>query len=216
MTQIYPQAIEIDGWKMRVQIPAGDGLHPLIVLLHGWTGDENAMWIFASRMPPDAILLSPRGLFPAELGGYTWQKNQARVWPQVDDLLPAVDRLLSILTLGNFPSADLAKVSLVGFSQGAALAYSLGLLHPGRLSSLAGLSGFMPEGVDRLLSTQPLQGKRVFVAHGNQDELVPVERARLSVELLKQAGAQVTYCEHQVGHKLGAACFRSMQAFFCE
>ena len=74
----------------------------------------------------------------------------------------------------------------------------------------------MPEGADRFISRQPLQGKRVFVAHGNQDELVPVERARRSVELLKQAGARVTYCEHQVGHKLGAACFRSLQTFFRE
>jgi len=47
------------------------------------------------------------------------------------------------------------------------------------------------------------------VAHGTQDQLVPIDRARTSIELLEQAGAQVTYCEDEVGHKLSAnACVR--------
>ena len=214
MTQISPQAVDIEGWIMRMHIPPGDEPHPLIVLLHGWTGDENAMWIFAARLPEKAILLSPRGLFPAAVGGYGWQKNQAQGWPRWDDFLPAIDLLLSVLTTVNFPDADLAQLSLVGFSQGAALAYSLALLHPERVSSLAGLSGFMPGGAENLIHRRLLEGKPVFIAHGTRDELVLVERARQSVELLAQAGANVTYCEHDVGHKLSAACFRSMQTFF--
>jgi predicted esterase len=52
------------------------------------------------------------------------------------------------------------------------------------------------------------------MAHGTLDELVPVVRARQAVALLQQAGAQVDYCEDNVGHKLSATCFRSMQVFF--
>jgi predicted esterase len=54
----------------------------------------------------------------------------------------------------------------------------------------------------------------VFVAHGTRDELVPIERGRHTVQTLEQAGAQVTYCEDDVGHKLSAACFRALEAFF--
>jgi phospholipase/carboxylesterase len=209
-----PQLIEIGGWDMRMRIPPGDGPHPLIVLLHGWTGDENSMWIFASRLPEDVFLLAPRGLYPSAAGGFGWEKNEARGWPQLNDFTPAIEILLSALTPMNFPSANLARFSLVGFSQGAALAYSLALLHPERVSSLAALSGFMPEGAEYLISKRPLKGKPVFIAHGSQDTLVPVERAHQSVDLLKRAGAWVTYCEHNVGHKLSADCFRSMQAFY--
>jgi phospholipase/carboxylesterase len=54
----------------------------------------------------------------------------------------------------------------------------------------------------------------VFIAHGTTDNLVPVEMARESANLLKQAGANVTYCEEEVGHKLSAPCFRGLEAFF--
>jgi hypothetical protein len=48
------------------------------------------------------------------------------------------------------------------------------------------------------------------------DDLVPVNRARLTVELLEKAGARVIYCEENVGHKLSANCFRGMGEFFKE
>lgn len=82
------------------------------------------------------------------------------------------------------------------------------------MHALAGLSGFMPDGTLNLIKDRPLEGTPVFVAHGKQDELVPLERARLSVDVLQNAGAVVSYCEHEAGHKLNAACFRSMQVFF--
>jgi predicted esterase len=46
------------------------------------------------------------------------------------------------------------------------------------------------------------------------DEMVNVQIARRSVELLKQAGADVTYCEDEVGHKLSAGCQRALETFF--
>jgi phospholipase/carboxylesterase len=97
---------------------------------------------------------------------------------------------------------------LVGFSQGAALAYTLTVLYPDSVHRLAALSGFLPAGAETLLLARPVVGKPVFVAHGRQDNLVPVEQARRSVALLKEAGAQITYCETEVGHKVSAECLR--------
>jgi phospholipase/carboxylesterase len=79
---------------------------------------------------------------------------------------------------------------------------------------LAGLAGFLPEGSADWVGSRRLDGLPVFIAHGAQDELVPVVRARQAVETLQQAGAQVTYCEDDVGHKLSANCFRALQAFY--
>ncbi len=119
-----------------------------------------------------------------------------------------------MLNTMHFPNVALSHVSLVGFSQGTALSYTFALMYPERVTSVAGLSGFLPEGAIDLVSSRPLLGKRIFIAHGTRDELVSVERARLAVELLKQAGAQVTYCEDDVGHKLSMSCFHGLQAFF--
>jgi predicted esterase len=43
--------------------------------------------------------------------------------------------------------------------------------------------------------------------------MVTIDRARASIELLEQAGAQVTYCEDEVGHKLSANCLRALENY---
>jgi predicted esterase len=45
---------------------------------------------------------------------------------------------------------------------------------------------------------------------------VPVGRARASVALLEQAGAQVTYCEDEVGHKVSIPCLHGLKKFFAD
>jgi len=205
---------QLDGWVVRQRTPEGPGPHPLLLLLHGWTGDENAMWIFANRLPENALLVAPRGLYPTALGGYGWQPALGRTWPDLEDFRPAMEALWNLLAPQNFPSAELAQIRLAGFSQGAALAYALALAYPQRVQALAGLSGFAPGGVEPLLRSQPLAGKACFMAHGTQDALVPVARARQARQTLMEAGAQVTYCEDDVGHKLSASCFRGMGKFF--
>lgn len=88
------------------------------------------------------------------------------------------------------------------------------LTQPERITSVAGLSGFLPEDSQVIAQRQPIIGKRLFLAHGTQDRLVPVERARQAVDILETAGAQVVYCEDDVGHKLSASCFRGLEAFY--
>jgi len=204
----------VDGWVLRQSIPDSPGPHTLMLLLHGWTGDENAMWVFANRLPKNALLVAPRGLYPTTLGGYGWQPTLGRTWPELEDFRPAMEALWDLLIPKNFPTADGRPIRLAGFSQGAALSYSLALAYPQRVEALAGLSGFAPEGVEQLVKEQPLAGKSCFMAHGTQDELVPVARARQARQTLLEAGAKVTYCEDDVGHKLSASCFRGMGKFF--
>ena len=98
---------------------------------------------------------------------------------------------------------------LAGFSQGAALALSataLGILQPDAVVALAGI---LPLGDLTGLHSVP-----IFWAHGKRDLVVPVERARRDIERLRQAGASLTYCEADVGHKLGAECFRGLRQWF--
>lgn len=207
-------ARQIGAWQLKVRQPAGAGPFPVIGMLHGWTGDEDSMWVFAGRLPKNALLIAPRGLYPSPLGGYAWHTQRSRLWPRVEEFDVAVEALLGLFSPQNFPAGDFSQLRLVGFSQGAALTFALGLQHPEQVQALAGLAGFLPDGSAELAVGQPLLDKPVFLAHGTRDELVPVEKARLAATILERAGATVNYCEHDVGHKLNAACFRSLQIFF--
>lgn len=231
--EVKTELISGDGWVFRVRVPEGEGPHPVLILLHGWTGDEDVMWVFASRLPDHYLMLAPRGRYESKLGGYGWYPDARRDWPEVTDFQESARELIEFLDgmkneaarklAGNeaqkqaweaLSRGDFTKVSLVGFSQGAALSYVLSLTHPERIQVVAGLAGFMPENAESLVENQPLRGKDIFVTHGSKDDIVPVERARNAVDLLERAGAKVTYCEEEVGHKLSAPCFNALKQFY--
>jgi phospholipase/carboxylesterase len=207
------ETIEIASWVVRLRQPGGQGPHPVALLLHGWTGDEKVMWVFAPRLSKKALLVAPRGLYGTPLGGYGWHDHQLGLWPKVSDFRPAVDALLDLMRPQNFTDADLSRMHLVGFSQGAALGFAFGLMYPERVASITALSGFFPEAAESFIAESPLAGIPVFLAHGARDEIVVVDKARHAVAMLKTAGAEVLYCEDDVGHKLSVSCFESLEHF---
>ncbi len=208
---INTELIRWGDWTARVR--PGQRAGRLLLLLHGWTGDENSMWLFARQLPSDFTLLAPRAPHREPRGGYTWRPVAPETWglPSLDDFRPAAQDLLDFVDgWGRQSGVETRSFDVMGFSQGAALGYALAMLYPQRVGRLAALAGFLPEGAAARLLT----GKPVYIAHGRQDEIIPVERARQAAELLEQAGAQVTYCEAETGHKVNPECLRGLGAFF--
>jgi phospholipase/carboxylesterase len=206
----------IGDWVIKERRPSGKGSSRLVLLLHGWTGDEHSMDVFAQKLPKHDWLVALRGIYPSPTKGFSWFIEQGKTFPWVDDFTPAIEALFELLVPDHFPGADLERVDLLGFSQGAALAYAIAFLHSRWVGKLAGIAGFLPHGCEALARNRPLSGKRVFVAHGSLDELVPIEKGRECVVTLKEAGGEVTYCEDEVGHKLSKGCFGRLRKFFQE
>lgn len=212
--KIDAELLTLDGWTLRQRLPSGPGASRAVLMLHGWKGDENAMWIFARKFPPDVAVLAPRAPHPAPGGGYSWREADpaTRGWPTLESLRPAADALIALLDRwGATTGVDTARVDVVGFSQGGAMACALAWLHPRRLRRMAVLAGFVPLGVEAL--GRALEGLPVFVAHGTQDDLVPIARARESMAALEKAGALVSTCEAPVGHRVSADCLRGLEDF---
>ena len=216
---INTHQLTYNGWTMRVR-HATQKPTRFMLLLHGWTGDENSMWIFTRKFPDDLWIAAPRGPHSSEQGGYSWRPLQSvhdddRGLPTLSDLKPAADSLIRLVDdLSASIGVDAKTFDVAGFSQGGALTNVLTLLYPQRIRKAAVLAGFMPGGTEDLIARRVLDGKQIYVAHGEQDELVPFERAQRSVELLERAGAQVTFCDAEVGHKLSADCLRGLETYF--
>jgi phospholipase/carboxylesterase len=124
----------------------------------------------------------------------------------------AVERFLK--SLPALYSADLERVVLMGFSQGAAVSFAFALHHPGLVKGVASLVGFMPEGIftpHSSLATLP-----VFMAVGKEDPTIPLEKAREAAEVLRAAGAELSYNEYDAGHKLNSQGMRDLAAWWSE
>src|SRR5262245_56726699 len=191
----------------------------LLLMIHGITGDENSMWVFARDMPAHYWIVAPRAPYVAEAGGYSWRAPQFGNLdgPRLEWLKQSAGALIRLVdAYAASVGVDSSVFDVIGFSQGGAMSNVLTFLYPQRIRKVGILSAFVPGGLEELISQRPLEGKPIFVAHGTKDETVTVDRARASINFLKQAGAAVTYCEDNVGHKMSVNCLRNLKEFLSD
>jgi phospholipase/carboxylesterase len=210
------QLIQFEGRTLRIR-ESTDPSARLLLLIHGLTGDENVMWVFARDLPAHYWMVAPRAPYAAEPGGYSWRPPQFESLdgPSLEQLKQSAEALIHLVDAYSASAGiDASSFDVMGFSQGAAMSNVLAFLYPHRIRKAGILAGFVPSGLEELVSQRPLEGKAFFVAHGTRDDKVTVDRARSSIALLEQAGAKVTYCEDDVAHKLSLNCLRALKEFF--
>jgi phospholipase/carboxylesterase len=209
------QTIEFNGWTLRTQ-PSASATPRLLVLIHGWTGDENSMWVFTRRLSSDYWMIAPRAPHRADTSGFSWRPPEAGTFgrPSLELLKPSAEALIQLIDgYADSVKLDASLFDVIGFSQGAAVVSALGALYPERVHKMAMLSGFVPYEMEAIIHSKPLAGKNIFVSHGTKDEIVSIDRAHASMQLLERAGATITYCEDDVAHKLSSKCLRSLEAY---
>jgi phospholipase/carboxylesterase len=183
---------------------------PPVVLLHGRTGDESVMWVVAEALPSNGLTIAPRAPFPSPGGGYSWEEPLPDGKTTVEEFESAViDLKMLIDKLEIERDLDRARMILVGFSQGAALAFAAARDESLRPQGIIALAGFLPEG-----DAAHLRGIPIFWGHGTLDTLVPIEQARSDVERLHRIGASVQFCEADIEHRVGVECMRGLKQWW--
>jgi len=184
---------------------------PPTIMLHGLGGDERAIWELAPALPPGGLIVAARAPYFQAGGGYGWLPQIGAWPPKLEEFAESIRALESLLHyLAQNHGLERGRLVLLGFSQGAAMAFASLMTTKAGLSippaAIAVGAGHLPQG-----DLGPLRGVPVFWGHGTRDELIPVSVARNDVERLRAAGAQVRYCEADVTHKLGLACLRELK-----
>ncbi len=96
-----------------------------------------------------------------------------------------------------------ARIVLAGFSQGGAIALHTGLRHGERLAGILALSTYLP--LAGTLAAEASAANRdvpLFMAHGNYDDIIPIERARQSRRALEALGTRVEWHEYPMPHSV--------------
>jgi len=212
--------MEFAGMKVRLREGQPGSFQHLVVLLHGWTGDENSMWIFSENIPLNYWVIAPRGIYKAGTKGYSWRNIElSKTWdtPDINEFTPAISFIEKMLdSFSGNTGIPVDSFDIMGFSQGAALASSFLLSRSKRIAKTVLLAGFLPEipNTRDFTASQVLHNKKIFIAHGNQDEMVPISKSIAMAESLESMGANISFCTDDVGHKVGRHCFQGLLAFF--
>ena len=216
-----PKEITVGSAITKIREPNTITGAPVCLLLHGWTGDESSMWVFGNKISEDWLVIAPRAPFMSvdpDLGGYSWVDQTIRHWPVYPNFFPAVnflDTLISDVT-DLYTGANFSKINLIGFSQGAAMAFVYAGVNATLIRKVALLSGFLPENYEGYLKSDQFKNLKVFIGHGTNDEIVPISKAMEAKQHFEGQCENLVYCISDVGHRLGSDCFNALERFMNE
>ena len=106
------------------------------------------------------------------------------------------------------------RIVLAGFSQGGAIALQLGLRHAERLGGIAALSTYLP--LEDSLEAEAAAANRatpIFMAHGTEDQVIPVRMAETSRRALERHGYKVEWHDWPMPHSVCAEEIEALSAF---
>jgi predicted esterase len=158
---------------------------PLIILFHGNGGRGDTMTsFFGSRT--DAI--GAVALAPNSMGG-TWDAIERGYGTDVSFINQALDETFARCNI------DASRIALLGFSDGATYAISLGVSNG---DQVAGVVAHSP---GYYIEDDPRGTPAFFISHGTSDQIFPIEdSSRPIVSALRARGSSVTFVEFDGGH----------------
>ena len=193
MRLAFRSAIDAELQPYRIFLPEGwqsRGALPVVVALHGATGDENTYFdrylevktgqnTFKKLGQERGFLLAaPNGRGP--FGMYAGDSER--------DVLEMLDRVESL-----FPT-DSRAIFLTGHSMGGMGTWNLGFQHADRFAALAPVAGRPPDSAVELLGKSP--EKPVFFAVGLNDVIVTPAKTHAWAEIARRHLKQFEYREY--------------------
>lgn len=181
--------------------PVGEreGTH-LLLLLHGYGSNEQDLLGLTEHLPQENITYAsmrapaPVGstlpadaadaYIPGTAPGYQWYPLDAALNTSFHDIELATDYVLEWVDSAR---ESYASVSLLGFSQGMAVATSMVRHRPGEFTALVGLSGYAVEAQTPYFRDGELKETRlpVFFGRDQQDPVIPQDKVDYTYEWVR-------------------------------
>ena len=187
-----------------------------IILLHGVGSNENDLFGLASQLPKDYFIIAPRGKFEIGAGSYAWYNVDFATGKPV---INAEQERASRSELIRFVKEVKQKyflddIYIGGFSQGAIMSYTIGLTEPDDIKGVIAIGGRVLDEIRAVITpSSNLVKLKVFVAHGVQDNTLPIHFAREAKQYLSTLQVQLSYHEYQMSHEINQAVLEDINAW---
>ncbi|MFC4097760.1 alpha/beta hydrolase [Euzebyella saccharophila] len=194
-----------------------DGQPPVMFMFHGYGSNEEDLFSFAPELPDELCIISVRAPYRLEPFGHAWyainfDAEQGK-WSDDEQAKESREKIVSFIdeacaTYG----LDTTRVTLLGFSQGTILSYSVALSYPEKIKNVIALSGYINEGIlGNDYQEKDHKKLQVYASHGQVDQVIPPEWAQRAPEILKKLGVNHVYEEFPVGHGVSPQNFYSFK-----
>lgn len=180
--------------------------YPLVVFLHGagerGSDNENQLKYFPTQMAQPhwrerfpCYVLAPQCPKDQKWVDVDWSLKESHQTPaETSGPMQAVISMIQRTLMEE--QIDPQRIYLTGLSMGGYGTWDLATRHPDWFAAAAPICGGADNDRVHILKSMP-----VWVAHGDADRAVPVERSRLAVQALRKAGGNPVYVELSgVGH----------------
>lgn len=185
---------------------------PVLILLHGYGSSEGDLIEVAKTLDERFLTFSLRAPFKGSEVGYSWYEltrtRTNELTSNYTELKESKAKILSFISNAcKAYKADSTKVYLMGFSQGAIMAYDMALTNPKKIAGILALSGKMLEDSKTAIAeTTSVAKLKFFVAHGNSDNMIPIAEAEKATEFLKTKNIkELTYKKYEMPHSISGA-----------
>jgi phospholipase/carboxylesterase len=192
---------------------------PVLILLHGYGSSENDLISLAKSLDERFITFSLRAPFNGREVGYSWYELSFRPNKKLscnyNEAKQSEAKILSFISNAcSAYKADSTKVFLLGFSQGAIMAYDIAIKNPKKIAGIMALSGRMLEETRKIKVDADAKNVKYFIAHGKQDNIIDVAEADSANTYLKSKEINdLTYKKYEIPHSLSGDEFNDIKAW---
>ncbi|MGX1930369.1 alpha/beta hydrolase [Flagellimonas sp. 2504JD4-2] len=193
------------------------GKIPSIFMFHGYGSNEEDLFSFASELPEELHVISVKAPYDLEPFGHAWYAinfdAEYGKWSDDEQAISSRDKIVAFIDEAcDAYGLDRENITLLGFSQGTILSYSVALSFPEKIKNVVALSGYVNEGI--LL--QGYQEKdhsslNIYASHGQVDQVIPLEWAQKTPDFLTALGVSHKYEEFPIGHGVSQQNFYSFR-----
>ena len=120
-----------------------------------------------------------------------------------ETVVASVELIRGLIARENARGMPSSNIVLAGFSQGAAMAYTLGLTHPEPLAGMIAMSGYIP--TPQWVEQHYQASNRhvpIFAAHGDYDDVLPIALGEAARDLAMQLNDAVEWHTWPMPHTL--------------
>ena len=178
----------------------------VIFLLHGYGSNDEDLFSLKEFIPSNYIIISLRAPISIGYNSYAWYsinfENEQERWIDNNEAVDSKNIIINdiLLHLEDIGYEN-KRVSILGFSQGAILSWSLGLEYPHLIKNILPLSGFYNSEITVSNSNSKFK-LNCFSTHGINDPIIPIDWARKAIQNLNEDNINIEFKEYKSGHEI--------------